>query len=164
MRLRDILVRHGDSKDWNTGISALIEAQGPIKKNQILGLPRLPANSVIEALNIKKQTRRTNRIRSNNKSSNAGGSGVRPSRSAPRLPHEILTKLIESTLNRLRSDPSIDKSTHPSPQQLHILTQELINGSDLNSSSQVNKLMQTEMVHLMVSIFEDVLRDILHNP
>ncbi|XP_022018596.2 uncharacterized protein LOC110918617 [Helianthus annuus] len=70
------------SHGWKTEISALVEAQGPIKKNRVLGLPRVPANSVIQAL---QDTQSQMNCRSQPSSS---GSGAGSSRSGPWIPDE----------------------------------------------------------------------------
>ncbi|MFS7970015.1 putative transposase, Ptta/En/Spm, plant [Helianthus anomalus] len=63
------------SHDWKTGISALVEAQGQIKKNRVLGLPRVPANAVIQALQDRSQP-------------TSSRSGAGSSRSGPGIPDE----------------------------------------------------------------------------
>ncbi|XP_021994987.1 uncharacterized protein LOC110891612 isoform X2 [Helianthus annuus] len=47
---------HGGNISWlEIWNSALIEAHAPIKKNRVLGLPRIPANSVIRTFKDRKQ-------------------------------------------------------------------------------------------------------------
>ncbi|XP_021992367.2 uncharacterized protein LOC110889166 isoform X1 [Helianthus annuus] len=49
-------ISHGGNISWlEIWNSALIEAQGPIKINRVLGLPRISANSVIRAFKDSKQ-------------------------------------------------------------------------------------------------------------
>ncbi|KAI3669062.1 hypothetical protein L6452_40283 [Arctium lappa] len=143
---------------WDSGISALLEAQGPIKKNRVLGLPRVPANSIVLGGQHPRETHRT-QSNSNNNTSNSSGAG--PSRSGPGIPSDILAELVQNILEALRSDPSFYGSKHPSQEQLHLLAQEVISGSDLSSTPQIYEMMRTEMVRLMVRIFEDIFRDIL---
>ncbi|KAL4572735.1 hypothetical protein LXL04_019518 [Taraxacum kok-saghyz] len=190
-RMQSILDTTESSPDWESGISVLLAVQGPIKKNRILGLPRVRANTIIPRV---QQPQRTQRTRSTNKtlaeplpqprvnsvvpsgrqprgtlirrtqpksSNQETGSGVGPSRSGPGVPNEMLIELVKRTLVAIRSDPSFEGAKHPSQEQLHLLAQEVIGGSGLSLSPQVYEVMRTEMVRLMVSIFEDVFQQLL---
>nr|KAJ0192239.1 hypothetical protein LSAT_V11C800436980 [Lactuca sativa] len=210
-RMRRIFESKESTPDWNLDISILLEAQGPIKKNRIIGLPRVRANSVIPYVQQNQPTQMTRsnnsdnetlaelvrqsrvnsvvsrgrkpkgllKIRSKSSNKNSGGGsgsgsgggggggggsgsgsgsgsgGAGPSRSGPGIPNEVLVELAERTLRAFQSDPSFDVSRYPNPEQLHLLAQEVIGGSGSNLAPHVYEVMRTEMVRLMVCIFEE---------
>lgn len=205
--MRRIFESKESTPDWNLDISILLEAQGPIKKNRIIGLPRVRANSVIPYVQQNQPTQMTRsnnsdnetlaelvrqsrvnsvvsrgrkpkgllKIRSKSSNKNSGGGsgsgsgggggggsgsgsgsgGAGPSRSGPGIPNEVLVELAERTLRAFQSDPSFDVSRYPNPEQLHLLAQEVIGGSGSNLAPHVYEVMRTEMVRLMVCIFEE---------
>ncbi|KAI3491963.1 hypothetical protein L1887_43600 [Cichorium endivia] len=58
-RMQKILESKESTPDSDSGISVLLEAQGPIKKNRIIGLPRVRANSVVPHGQPSRGTQRT---------------------------------------------------------------------------------------------------------
>ncbi|KAL8103339.1 hypothetical protein AgCh_027781 [Apium graveolens] len=127
-----------------------LQATGGIKKNRIIGMPRVQASTVLSP------------VQHVSESSQGEGPAVDPLKSARDFSKETFVQIVEATLTRIRSSQLYQGGRKLNKQTLQTLAQEALAEGDMGAESELSELIRGEALRLAVSLIESMLLEIEH--
>ncbi|CAM8973102.1 unnamed protein product [Rhodiola kirilowii] len=122
-----------------------IEAVGPVKKNRILGEPRIPANELL-----------TSSLNGNN----AANPPLQSTYGS--LPNDLFFKVVKETLQSASSG-ALFKESLVSHEQVESLAEDFMSGSTSNSEGCIAKEKKEEVVRLVITTLESIFSKVHHS-
>lgn len=125
-----------------------LQATGGIKKNRIIGMPRVQASAVLSPVQLASE------------SSQGEGPAVDPLKSSRDLSKETFVQVVEATLSRIRSSKLYQEGRKLNNQTLQTLAREALAEGEMGADSELSELIRSEALRVAVSLIESMLLEI----
>ena len=122
-----------------------LQATGGIKKNRIIGMPRVQASKILSP------------VQCTSESLQGEGPSVGSSKPGRDLSNETFVHIVESTLARIRSSQLYQGGRKLDRQTLQTVAQEALAAGDMGPNSVLSELIRGEALRVAVSLIENML-------